>query len=271
SPLFIARLSALPLDRPDTLTANDADSASIAVQAVLALSSAGDQSLTLGSSPLPAAPFLVTDGTAPAITAAADVRIRIPVALPMAWDGTVGTLALSESAAAKVSANVAYENSGRVLVLDVLQDFAAGDRLAVSGAAFVDRTASGSGRLELEVDGAGTLARVDDKTVTIVSATGAPEPFVPPGLRLAAPAPNPFRGSTTLRYELPRAQTVRLAVHDVTGRKLRELAAGPRSAGRYSVVWDGRDGDGRRVAAGVYFVRLRTGAEEQTRKIVLLR
>jgi hypothetical protein len=153
----------------------------------------------------------------------------------------------------------------------VLTDFAAGDRLLVSGAAFANRSAPASGRLELEVDGAGTVARLDDKTVTVFAPTGAPESPGSPALLLRPPAPNPFLSSTAVRYDLPREAPVRLSVHDVTGRRIRELVAAPRSAGRHSVIWDGRDGSGERVAAGVYFVRLSTPEDARTRKIVLLR
>jgi flagellar hook assembly protein FlgD len=60
-------------------------------------------------------------------------------------------------------------------------------------------------------------------------------------------------------------------VHDVAGRRVRVLEDSFREAGRHAAVWDGRDGTGRRVAAGVYFVRLQAAGGELTRKIVLLR
>jgi hypothetical protein len=37
------------------------------------------------------------------------------------------------------------------------------------------------------------------------------------------------------------------------------------------VSWDGRGADGRRVAAGVYFVRLRANGREMTQKLVMVR
>jgi hypothetical protein len=36
------------------------------------------------------------------------------------------------------------------------------------------------------------------------------------------------------------------------------------------VIWDGRDDRGRRVAAGMYFLRVTTGGEEHTVKFVVV-
>lgn len=89
-------------------------------------------------------------------------------------------------------------------------------------------------------------------------------------LALAA-APSPFRDATSLRLSLPRAERVDLTVHDVTGRAVRKLDAGMLPAGRHVVAWDGRDGAGRPVAAGVYFVRMSAGGESRTARVVAAR
>jgi hypothetical protein len=67
--------------------------------------------------------------------------------------------------------------------------------------------------------------------------------------------PNPFNPSTTIRYELPKDASVKMEIYDVTGRKVKTLLDGSRSAGYYSVVWNGRDENGREVASGMYLYR----------------
>jgi hypothetical protein len=42
------------------------------------------------------------------------------------------------------------------------------------------------------------------------------------------------------------------------------------SPGRFVTVWDGRDAGGRRVVAGVYFLRLQAGTYHAVRKSVRL-
>jgi hypothetical protein len=83
--------------------------------------------------------------------------------------------------------------------------------------------------------------------------------------------PNPSSGDCALAFQLPGAGRVRAAVYDVTGRLVRVLADRPFPAGAASLAWDGRDDRGSAVASAVYFVRVRIGACELERKIVVLR
>jgi flagellar hook assembly protein FlgD len=88
-------------------------------------------------------------------------------------------------------------------------------------------------------------------------------------LVLSVPSPNPFATSTRIGFALPREAEVRLDVLDVGGRLVRELLAGERRApGNYSVEWDGTTQRGGRAASGMYFVRLRAGSEQLTRRVV---
>mgnify|MGYP006413812269 CR=1 FL=1 len=85
--------------------------------------------------------------------------------------------------------------------------------------------------------------------------------------------PNPFNSATTIRFALPATADVELAVFNLAGQKVATLAQGLRQAGTYTVLWDGRDDDGRALASGVYLYRLRTGDGQQvaTRKLMSLR
>jgi endonuclease/exonuclease/phosphatase family metal-dependent hydrolase len=86
----------------------------------------------------------------------------------------------------------------------------------------------------------------------------SPVPQVPAeaGARLLPNVPNPFNPSTTVRFELDRAASVKLKIYDARGRLVRELAAGTFTAGIHGVLWDGTDRAGRQVASGVYHARM---------------
>lgn len=81
---------------------------------------------------------------------------------------------------------------------------------------------------------------------------------------------NPSRSEVVLRYALPRAGQARLAVHDVAGRTVRVLESGNRPAGEFTARWNGLDGSGRAVRAGMYFVRLDAGSSSATVRCVRL-
>jgi len=97
----------------------------------------------------------------------------------------------------------------------------------------------------------------------------ADEAAPPLRLALAGNAPNPFAAATELRFALPAAGPIDLAVFDIAGRRVRTLAAGRRDAGVHRLVWDGRDDAGRAAGAGVYFARLRAGDRTLERKMVM--
>ncbi len=106
---------------------------------------------------------------------------------------------------------------------------------------------------------------------TIASDVGE-SPAVPERFALAPPRPNPFDGSTSVRFDVPPGGgNVAIDVYDVRGRKVRTLLDEARAAGDHHVNWDGTDSSGERVAPGVYFVRLIADGATQTRKITKAR
>jgi photosystem II stability/assembly factor-like uncharacterized protein len=83
--------------------------------------------------------------------------------------------------------------------------------------------------------------------------------------------PNPFSESTTLRFALSVPSEVSLKVYDLAGREVRTLESGDFGIGDHGVRWDGKNDEGRRVAAGVYFASLRTGQGVATTRLNLIR
>jgi hypothetical protein len=72
--------------------------------------------------------------------------------------------------------------------------------------------------------------------------------------------PSPAYGPATVRYSLPSAGPVRLAVYDNTGRRVRTLLSSPAADRSGTLDWNGLDESGRAVGAGVYVVRLTAGS-----------
>jgi len=83
--------------------------------------------------------------------------------------------------------------------------------------------------------------------------------------------PNPFKGSTNINLTLGRdARDASVDIYDIKGRVVRSLSAATTSGNAVSLVWDGKDGAGNRVASGVYFYRLSAAGPPASRKMVLL-
>ena len=107
--------------------------------------------------------------------------------------------------------------------------------------------------------------------VHILTTTGVSEEPASsaPSATVRAPAPNPFRVSTSIGYEVGRASRLVATVYNASGAKVRTLADRTVS-GAGSVAWDGRLASGAQAPAGIYFVRVDVAGVGQTRKIVLL-
>jgi hypothetical protein len=99
----------------------------------------------------------------------------------------------------------------------------------------------------------------------------APATIVPRVTTLGLAGPNPFSRSASIAFDLAQRGRVQLDVYSVDGRRVLALVDGIREAGQYSVAWDGRDGDGHHVAAGLYYIRFVAGPNRFTRSIVVLR
>lgn len=106
-----------------------------------------------------------------------------------------------------------------------------------------------------------------------LGATAAGVPFGDLYARAAlAPAmPNPFAEATTVRFRIAETGPFDLAVYDGGGRRVRTLARGTREAGTHEVRWDGRDGSGRAVPAGVYLLHLQAAGGAGSRRVVRIR
>ena len=97
------------------------------------------------------------------------------------------------------------------------------------------------------------------------------EPATPTTFTLGTNYPNPFNPATTIPLAVPTgAKNVTLTIYNVLGQPLRQLWKGPLPAGEHELTWDGRDAQGRPVAAGVYVYRVQVDEQTRARKMVKL-
>jgi len=103
------------------------------------------------------------------------------------------------------------------------------------------------------------------------SAVSGDEKGVPQTDYLAANYPNPFNPGTYIDYGISENSWVKIDVYDIGGHIIKTLHNGRKEGGHFKVYWDGRNEEGRLMASGVYFCRMRTAGHEITRKLVLMR
>ena len=108
--------------------------------------------------------------------------------------------------------------------------------------------------------------------VTIPTAVEETADALPQEFALEAAYPNPFNASVQIPFVVWQANTpVELTVHDVLGRTVRTLIAGPMDTGRHVLHWDGRNAAGESVGNGAYLVQLRAGSQRAVGKVMLIK
>jgi hypothetical protein len=100
----------------------------------------------------------------------------------------------------------------------------------------------------------------------------SPVPNEPPyaGFGLSC-HPNPCNPAATIDFSLASAQHANLAIYDAQGRLIKTLVDGTLAGGSHSIIWNGTNESGARVASGVYFSRINADKKFATKKILLLR
>ena len=78
--------------------------------------------------------------------------------------------------------------------------------------------------------------------------------------------PNPFAGTSHIRFDVERLVDVRIMVYDMLGRKVHTLVDGPRAVGRHRVMIDASG-----FAPGLYHYSMQAGDYSETRAMTILR
>ena len=125
------------------------------------------------------------------------------------------------------------------------------------------------------VPGATYLYRFDLETPSGAAVTYGPYAVTIPNASLAARVfPNPFHAGARVDLALPGSSRLdaplraEARVIDLQGRTVRTLYSGLLSRGITSLAWDGHADSGRRLDAGVYFLRVSTTLGQSTVRIV---
>jgi hypothetical protein len=83
--------------------------------------------------------------------------------------------------------------------------------------------------------------------------------------------PNPFNPSTTIRYGIPAAAKVNLAIYNILGQKVITLVNSTKSAGHYSVAWNGLNDEGKMLPSGIYIYKLQSNSFSTYKKMFFIK
>lgn len=113
---------------------------------------------------------------------------------------------------------------------------------------------------------AGTLSGLYKSVIPIISSVSIGGDIAPFQFILYQNYPNPFNPQTRIKYSVPRSDLVQIKLYDMMGGEIKTLINEHRQAGTYEVELEAND-----LPSGVYFYRMISGNNSETKKMILLR
>jgi len=89
---------------------------------------------------------------------------------------------------------------------------------------------------------------------------------IPTKFALQQNYPNPFNPTTTIPYQLPEKEYVRISIYNLNGQLVETIVSKEQPAGYYSVVWNSS-----KVSSGIYIYRIDAGSFHDVKKCVILK
>jgi hypothetical protein len=83
--------------------------------------------------------------------------------------------------------------------------------------------------------------------------------------------PNPFNPGTSIDYQIFSSGYITLTIFNMRGENVRTVFKSIRSAGSYSLFWNGTDNSGKPLPSGHYFYQLKNNETVETKKMILLK
>jgi len=83
--------------------------------------------------------------------------------------------------------------------------------------------------------------------------------------------PNPSTANTTISYSLREAEYTSIKIYDLQGKLINTILEKKQAPGKYQIMWNGTDKNGKEVKNGLYLVRLQAGRQIMTRSVEIIK
>jgi hypothetical protein len=120
----------------------------------------------------------------------------------------------------------------------------------------------------------GTTDNLSPFTLGLLLPTGVDHDgntLLPKEFKLEQNYPNPVNPATAIEYSLPHRCDIEITVYNLLGQRVRILENGPKRAGNHTVIWDGKNSQGDKVASGIYLYKIKADDFVSSKKMILLK
>ncbi|MFQ6678705.1 MAG: T9SS type A sorting domain-containing protein [Fidelibacterota bacterium] len=94
---------------------------------------------------------------------------------------------------------------------------------------------------------------------------------IPSKFKLYQNFPNPFNGSTIIKYDIFKQSHVKLTIYNILGNEIIVLVDKKFIHGSYKINWDGKNNTGYEMASGIYILELIIDSHKNFIKLMLIR
>ncbi len=105
----------------------------------------------------------------------------------------------------------------------------------------------------------------------VISIDDEDNAVMPGNIEISAIYPNPFNPTTRIEYKLPKSENVQIAVFNVNGKMVKQLANGYQNNGLHSIRWNAKNDLGQPVPSGVYFITIQSEHNLISQKLLLIK
>ncbi|MBI9039726.1 MAG: T9SS type A sorting domain-containing protein, partial [Bacteroidales bacterium] len=91
--------------------------------------------------------------------------------------------------------------------------------------------------------------------------------------------PNPSQNETIITYKIENGEAlnkvksseIKICIYDIHGRLINTLINENKTKGEHEIIWKGKDKNGKEVNSGLYLIRLQSGRNIQTQRLILIK
>jgi len=82
--------------------------------------------------------------------------------------------------------------------------------------------------------------------------------------------PNPIKNTTKIEFQLLKPGKTEVSIYNIKGQTVKTIAHELMNVGNHSMLWNGEDELGKKVANGVYFFKVEQNNKTKIKKMIVL-
>ena len=123
---------------------------------------------------------------------------------------------------------------------------------------------------DMKIEESVIVTNITEREITVQIGGSSPLAYdsvgLPTHFSVSAAYPNPFNPIANLDYAIPQSNNVKITVFNINGQLIETLVDEYKSAGYYQLSWEAFN-----ISSGIYFIKVESGQNVSTQKLMLMK